>query len=144
MKFLSLVLAFPLLISQSAFALTIDKPNACPTIEALSAIGVSNAEEYIKSAWITYRPSSSFGTANDWSFVVFIIEANSAAEAIAKTNSSLPSLSLVEGPVETKYKEWTCIYANNDQSLMAFAVTPPVDFGNWKSFIHKFNLKTTH
>ncbi|MGQ3887951.1 DUF4949 domain-containing protein [Legionella sp. CNM-1927-20] len=144
MRFQKLVLTLPLLISQSVFALTADKPDACPTIKALSAVGVNSAEEFTKSGWITYRSSNSFETVNNWTLVVFFIEADNASEALVKANKALPRLSLMVGPSETGDNEWTCVYTNNDQSLMALAVTPPVDFGNWKTLVHKFNLKTNY
>jgi hypothetical protein len=143
MKFQKLVFALPFLISQSVFALTSDKPNACPTIKALSSVGVSNAE-FVEDGnmWVTYRPSNGFETAEKWTLVVLPIEAKNASQAISKANTSLPTLALLEGPKEEDGM-WGCLYTNKDYSLMAIAVTPPV-FGNWKGLAHKFNLKTTH
>ncbi|WP_131782690.1 DUF4949 domain-containing protein [Legionella gresilensis] len=143
MKFSKLVLALPLLVSQSVFALTADKPDACPSIKALSAVGVSNAE-FVEDGnlWVTYRPSNSFETADKWTLVVLPIEAKNASEAVSKANKSLPNLALFEGPSEEDGM-WGCIYTNNDYSLMAIAVTPPL-FGNWKALAHKFNVKITH
>ncbi|MGQ3888451.1 DUF4949 domain-containing protein [Legionella sp. CNM-1927-20] len=143
MKISKLVFALPLVISQSVFAVTSDKPDACPTVKALSSIGVSNAE-FVEDgdAWVTYRPSNSFETADKWTLVVLPIEAKNASEAVSKANKSLPSLTLLEGPREEDGM-WGCLYTNNDYSLMAIAVTPPL-FGNWKGLAHKFNLKSTH
>ncbi|WP_131782689.1 DUF4949 domain-containing protein [Legionella gresilensis] len=143
MKFSKLVFALPLLVSQSVFALTSDKPNTCPSLQALASVGVSDAESVDDgNIWLAYRPSNSFETTNKWTLAVAPIEAKSASEAIKKANKSIPSLALLEGPVEEDGM-WGCLYANSDNSFMAIAVTPPL-FGNWKALAHKFNVKITH
>ncbi|WP_419419489.1 DUF4949 domain-containing protein [Legionella sp. D16C41] len=142
MKFQKLVFALPLLVSHSVFALTSDKPAACPSVKAFAAVGVSDAVAVEGNNWAAYQPSNSFETANKWTLVVTPIEAKNARDAINQANKALPSLTLMAGPEEDKGM-WGCIYTNKDYSLMAVAVTPPV-FGSLKGLIHKFNLKTTH
>ncbi|STX52656.1 hemin binding protein Hbp [Legionella busanensis] len=143
MKFSKLVLALPLLVSQSIFALTSDKPDTCPSPKALALVGVSNAETIDDGhLWLTYRPSNSFETTNKWTLVIAPIEAKSASEAISKVNKSISNLALLEGP-EEEDGMWGCIYSNSDNSLMAITITPPVFIG-WKNLTHKFNVKISH
>ncbi|WP_419419488.1 DUF4949 domain-containing protein [Legionella sp. D16C41] len=145
MKFQKLVFALPLLVSHSIFALTSDKPTTCPSVEALAAIGVSDAisvTENDAGSWVAYQPSNSFETTNKWTLIVTSIEATNARDAINQANKALPSLNLIAGPEEVK-GGWGCVYASNDYSLIADAITPPL-LGDLKSFIHKFNLKTVH
>ncbi|WP_131782688.1 hypothetical protein [Legionella gresilensis] len=72
MNFQKLAIVLLLLISQLVFALPSNQPATCPDPKTLAAVGVNETFHSNDDAWVTYRASHSFGTANKWTLMVLI------------------------------------------------------------------------
>lgn len=100
-------LIITLLLPASQYCLAEDlHANDCPTVQAIVAAGLTNADHDPKypTAWTVVNYSNHFGTQYNWLLEVEFISAETEAEAIAKGNAVLNTL--VFSSVDMFY----CIY----------------------------------
>lgn len=138
------------LIGNIANANQLVPPVACPTVAALSAVGVNQAVP-VENMWVMYQWKDKFGTADDWSLYVMAMGYDQAnpAEIIPEINAKLINVKFTEGPVEQhkgNHTKWACTYELDEKDnadvpryLLAVTLTPPgVLSGNMaQSFMHK-------
>lgn len=132
MKSKLLTLSIALFLVQPAFAKSdVPQPQACPSVSAIKAVGVNLAIDTGMVGWAGANLSNTYNTPEEWSFLIFGISANDETDALAKANSAISTLTLVDGPSKTE-KEWGCIYssqASQSDGIPAYvgiAVTPPM------------------
>jgi hypothetical protein len=102
------------------------QPSICPTVAALSSLGVSRTTLAINSLWFAGRRNQKYGTANNWTFIVGDIPAVDVNDAFLKATSSLPSLFLQAGPFfDSEFDRWLCIYGNA-KGYPSIAFNPPL------------------
>jgi hypothetical protein len=127
MKLMKIKLAvLTILLSISCFA--ISKPNACPKISALKAVGVKHAETSLMG-WQVYSDPNNFNTNELWAFVMLGDDkSQSEEEAIAKANANIGSLVLYSGPDKSS-RNWECTYAleSTNEHIFGIAATEPCE-----------------
>lgn len=88
-------LIIALLLAAPQYSLAEDlHANDCPTVQALIAAGLTNADHDPKypTAWTAVNYSDHFGTQYNWLLEVEFISAQTEAEAVAKGNAALKTL----------------------------------------------------
>jgi len=92
---------------------------ACPSIGAIKAEGLSQAEEIYPSLYFTYNISS-YGTENTWGFVIAPVEGNSVESALETGNEILASITSEGVPAEADGYQY-CQYDTGDDNIAAVA-----------------------
>lgn len=125
-KLLSLTITL-LLLQPALAAADISQPKACPSIEAIKAVGVNMATGPGILGWVAVNLKNTYDTPEEWSFLIYGISALDENEAITKANNSIASFSLYSGPNIDDNNEWGCIYTSQDENNgIALATTPPM------------------
>lgn len=125
MKYRLFSLSLSLLLLQPALAASSDKPEKCPSVAAIAAIGVDDASLSM-AGWVAFPSNSNYyDTREAWSFGI-IVPASNKNEALQLARANLGSLSVMSDPVQTvtTNKGWSCYY-KNQQDYYAVAFTPP-------------------
>jgi hypothetical protein len=103
-----------------------EKPNRCPSMGFVRAIGFDVAENKGGSNWIAKKFDSAYDTNAGWEFSLSV-KASSQAEAIKNAKSTLQLISVLEGPTMTADRaHWTCNakVQTSDYVYIAKAITP--------------------
>ena len=88
-----------LLISMSQFSsAAFAKPDSCPSISALKAVGVTQIV-HDEGLWYGAVQSAKYDTNDNWTFTIGQFEAKNEHEAKAQALNALSSLTLEQGPV---------------------------------------------
>lgn len=113
-KFLFSTVIISALCFQSVNATTMPKPEQCPSVASLKAVGIQLNEvfETYIGRWET-RTVNKFNTNNYWYFDIARIHANDQNEAHQKANDTLSTMILTSG--EPKWypppvDHWMCEY----------------------------------
>ena len=104
------------------------KPNNCPTVTALQAVGI-NFMHQDGDIWYGSVASVNYDTNETWSFVIGEFKATQENDALVKANKALSSLTLTQGPLPFNMNgkdSWVCLYKDQSGHL-ASAVTPTMD-----------------
>ena len=134
-SWLSLLVTFAL--SQSAFAQTIDKPEACPSIDAIKAVGVNDAGDSMLG-WLAHNINH-YNTKDKWLFGT-LVSATNKEDAIKEGNENIKQFSGVEGPQkipDNTDNTWACIYTSSDPNIFGLTITP-VPPNNWIAQFSRF------
>ena len=138
-----------LTLTQAAFAGQEDKPQSCPTISAVTNIGITKLiHTEGDTNWTGYIGKNTFGTNEEWTFMIQGIQASDASDALAKINSGVATL-YSWGEPQYDRGEWGCVYTNakpdddnppDTNPIMGVALTPPLpleDIRHAATFIPK-------
>lgn len=137
MKLKISVIFAALLLSQPVFSARYAEPPICPSVPAISAIGVDQAVP-IGDMWILYKWKNDFGTDRFWSLDVIALgyETMEPTAIIAEVNAKLFNFTLSAGPTKEHKGDtdrWVCAYSSADdindpahpKTILAGTVTPP-------------------
>jgi hypothetical protein len=125
MKFKLISASLAVLFSSAVIAGNLPpKPNHCPSVSALKAVGV-NAARTMDNDWVAFQSGNRYNTNAEWWFGVGA-GATNAKDAVTQGNAAIGSLQQ-QGEMESFDDEtsgagWACIYLSN--SAFAVAVTP--------------------
>jgi len=128
MKRLVLFVSLVFTLTAPLYALGITQPSDCPTIAALQAVGVNDAENLM--GWFA-SSQNNFDTPDQWVFAILVGQAKDKNDAIKRGNKRIGLLSIVEGPRAEGNDTWSCLYSNKSRNIIAFAITPidnPLNF----------------
>ena len=126
MKFETLLITLPFIIAQTAFALN-DKPEACPGITAIQAVGVNHAIYHPREGWEVKGPENKYGTKEEWGFSIAFGDTLRDKDALATAKEFMAVL-LPTGEVPLLLDgKWVCYYvATVDwERGIGWALTPP-------------------
>lgn len=126
MKFKVLSLSIAMLFAQLSVAAPHKQVEACPSIAAVKAAGVSQVVRDSTWGWFGFN-TSQYDTNEKWTFTILLGGQSQDEEAARdKANVKLSLLDQVEGPKHSTdhgADHWICAYAGSNQSF-AVAVTP--------------------
>lgn len=122
-----------LMFSQNGLA-SYPKPDSCPSVVALQAVGVSYM---VKDSdyWYGAVDSNHYGTADNWNFGIGVFRTPDEKEAKQQAIAALGLLKSPRGPIEIS-DGWLCSYTD-DAGHNAVVVTPTM---NRKSFLKLINF----
>lgn len=109
-----------LVLAGSSFAAQ-DKPDACPSMTAVQAEGMTMSAEILEGMYLTYNLSH-YDTPSNWVFIMGPVNAESDETALAESNQILATLSGTPSPEEDGENGWLCEYDTGSQDLSAFAI----------------------
>lgn len=92
---------------------------ACPSISAIKAEGLSQAEEIYPSIYFTYNISN-YSTDNTWGFVIAPVEGDSVEAALETGNEILAGITSEGVPGEADGYQF-CQYETGDANIAAVA-----------------------
>lgn len=121
--FLALVTAS---ISIHANASYPDKPNKCPSMGFVRAMGFDLAENKGGENWVARKFDAAYDTNAGWNFDLSV-KASSEAEAIKNAKAALQSISVLQGPTMTSDRaHWICnaMVQKDNNVYIAIAITP--------------------
>jgi hypothetical protein len=109
---------------QSLTAYAAPVPTQCPGVEAIKAAGLASAERVDEDGGFAVGQVNTYGTPNNWGFVIFVpyTDAGSEQDALNKANQSLPTLTGGQGPIQNEGR-WICTYSTAN-GYQAGALTP--------------------
>ncbi|STY28339.1 hemin binding protein Hbp [Legionella wadsworthii] len=116
-------------LSQFSFGALPPKPNACPSVSALKAIGVS---DMIKEdgQWYGAVQSNNYNTTDKWTFVIGAFRATDESDAKQQALRAINSLSFLSGPEAFNMDgqdSWICGYKDRSGHTAA-TITPTMPF----------------
>ncbi|KTD17908.1 DUF4949 domain-containing protein [Legionella jordanis] len=137
MKFKAKFIAFTgaLLLAGSSFA-AFKAPPVCPSVSAIKAQGVSQAQQLIDHLYIDYEIHQ-YNTELNWVFAVGPFEGQSAEDALEVGNKALRYLS--GNPISEPDEDfWVCLYELDNEH---FAVALQSDRMPLPYKLHKYFTK---
>lgn len=133
------LLSFTILLSQFALAKPQSKPEQCPNINVVQAVGLTRAEGLVDAPNLyAIFELSHFGLKALWEFVVIPVEAYDEIDAIKKGNDLLKNVSSSPSPEGSSERGWFCLYAGSENTPMVYADTGGSEMSH-NTFINKFN-----
>jgi len=96
-----LALSLLLVAMQPALAINNKKPNACPTVNALTSVGVNFAKQREPGIWDAYQLKHTYSTDSEWTFEMTAFISDSANAALAKANAAISKLDYYMGDQPT-------------------------------------------
>lgn len=125
MKIKCMYIALPFLIFQSAFALN-DKPEVCPSLTAIQAVGVNNVIYHPAEGWEVKGPMNRYGTKEEWRFSIAFGKTLMDKDALATAKEFLSALlPMSDAPLPLNDK-WICYYVAtvDEERGIGWALTP--------------------
>lgn len=116
-------------LSQFSFAAVPEKPNSCPSVSGLQAVGVS---EVIKENgfWYGAVRSNSYDTNDQWTFVIGAFRATNENNAKQQALRAVDSLIFDKGPMAINIEgqdSWVCLYKDSSGHSAA-TITPAMSY----------------
>jgi hypothetical protein len=130
MKFKLITVSLALLITKTVLAAAPAIPTTCPSVDAFKSVGVSSALKAKDGSWAGIEWKNHFGTEYEWTFGVVGIKADSANEAVVKSNAAISTLTFSQGPIEVESEQtptWLCLYNLPERENSAVAITPAMN-----------------
>jgi hypothetical protein len=132
MRFRALLISlFALVVSQQSFAggNMPPEPAACPGASQLMSGGFLMTQQDERTHGYVAFNLGSYGTSDQWGFILGLIDAKNEFEALMEANKILKSLSGTPHPMYIdQAKTWACLYHVNGGSKMgpyqAIAMSP--------------------
>jgi hypothetical protein len=110
------------------------KPESCPSVAALQAVGVSYMVKE-SDFWYGAVDSNHYGTSDNWTFGVGDFWVSDESEAKQQAITAMGLLRFQKGPIPLEGSvAWMCSY-NDQAGHWAVAITPTLDHG----FIAKYS-----
>jgi len=128
MKFLAGITALFLMLAQSTYAGTQAKPDKCPSVSALAAVGVSMTQQApgYPTSWDGFELKNRFDTNDEWTFVIGEFKTEDQDEALLKANAAITRLAFSYGPELDNNRDWYCMYYGKGGKIFGLTVTPPI------------------
>ncbi|KTD56580.1 hypothetical protein Lsan_2740 [Legionella santicrucis] len=116
-------------LSQFSFATPPEKPNSCPSVSGLQAVGIS---EVIKENGLWYGAvrSNSYDTNDQWTFAIGAFRATNENDAKQQALHAVDSLIFERGPIGIDIEgqdSWVCLYKDRSGHSAA-TITPAMAY----------------
>ncbi len=124
-KFAAIPFCISIALSANAFALSVNKPLRCPSVDAIKAAGLRMVERDDRNGFYVAVQVGNFDTNVKWAFglLVPMSDADSPQDALVKAREALPELS-GEAEQGTYGGKTVCQYDPLPNGYMAIAFTP--------------------
>lgn len=112
-------------LCQMSFAKMPPKPAKCPAVSALKSSPFLFAQKPDEAPGYVAATMGSYGTKDQWAFVMAFIEADNMASAVMTANKELPNVYGNPEPFPVEDQEvWFCGYGVKGTPYQAIAITP--------------------
>ncbi|HAT3977615.1 TPA: DUF4949 domain-containing protein [Legionella pneumophila] len=102
-------------LSQFSFAAPHEKPNSCPSVSGLQAVGISEVVQE-DGLWYGTVKSNNYDTNDKWTFAIGAFKATDENDAKQQALRALNSLTFETGPVAFNVEgqdRWVCLYKDS-------------------------------